>query len=34
MDKLTYFEFGVVVHENGDNSDVWHKPGDDKTVTV
>lgn len=29
--QQTYFELGVIVHENGDNSNVWHKPGDKYT---
>lgn len=26
--EQTYFELGVIIHENGDYSNVWHKPGD------
>lgn len=28
----TYFELGVIVHEDGDDSDVRHEPGDDKNA--
>ena len=27
--RPTHFELGVIIHENGDDSDVWHKSGDD-----
>lgn len=27
--QQTYFELGVIIHENGHDSNVWHKPGDD-----
>lgn len=28
----TYFELGVVVHEDGDDSNVWHEPGEKTTA--